>query len=109
MPDSPDRDTTTPFVYKALGGLEVKADRAAADIETIRTAIAEIPTRVESIVKASITPLVTTVGEVRADLNEVQTVVNRWKAILAVAMGLSLLAGWLVSNFVTLKKLLVGS
>ncbi len=108
MPDQPDRDPTTPFVYEALGGLKVKADRAAADIENIRAAINEFPTRVEAIVKASISPLLDTVGEVKQDVTDVQTVVNRWKAFLAVTMGMSVFAGWVVANYVALKKILFG-
>jgi hypothetical protein len=104
MPE-PIPDSTAPFVYKALGSLEATAQRTTADIETIKRALDDLPARMEDTFRRLVLPLNDSVKSLESDISEVQTTVNRWKAILGAMMVVSGLAGWLVANFITLKKM----
>jgi hypothetical protein len=101
-------DPTVPAVYKALGALEAKAERSSADIEIIRDTLKGLPDRVEDIVKRATQPLTLNMDSVKHDLAEVQTTVNKWKAVLGVVLAASAVIGWGVANFITLKQLVVG-
>jgi hypothetical protein len=96
-------DTTTPYVYKTLGTLEAKAERASKDIESIRTAMDALPGQIEEILNRLMEPMTEKIEEVERELADVQGTVTRWKGALGLFVVVSLVGGWLVANYVSLR------